>query len=78
MDLAPAGGSVLPRTLRSPNVPVQRRTAKRTVRCNRVLGGIPSLTTMSLHLVTQFNHAALVGFDFGEMEGDVLVQLLEE
>jgi hypothetical protein len=33
---------------------------------------------MSSHLVTQFYHAALVGFDVREMEGDVFVQLLEE
>jgi len=33
---------------------------------------------MSSHLVTQLNHAALVGLDLGEMEGNVSVELLEE
>src|ERR1043166_9786667 len=33
---------------------------------------------MSLHLVTKLHHAALVGFDLRQMEGDVLVELLEE
>jgi hypothetical protein len=33
---------------------------------------------MFSHLVTQFNHAALVGFDLREMEGDVSVELVEE
>src|SRR5207237_3252901 len=33
---------------------------------------------MSLHLVTKVHHAALVGFDLRQMEGDVSVELLEE
>jgi hypothetical protein len=33
---------------------------------------------MSTHLITQFNHAALVGSDLGEMEGDIFVEFLEE
>src|SRR6185312_3866559 len=33
---------------------------------------------MSSHLVTKLHHAALVGFDLREMEGDVAVELLEE
>jgi len=46
--------------------------------CRPLLGGIPSLATTSSHLVAQFNHPALVGLDFREMEGDVSVQSLEE
>src|SRR6266446_3751293 len=41
-------------------------------------GGVPWLATMSSHLVTKLHHAALVGFDLRQMEGDVSVQLLEE
>src|SRR5258705_4307146 len=33
---------------------------------------------MSSHLVTKLHHAALVGFDLRQMEGDVSVELLEE
>src|SRR3954447_23608212 len=33
---------------------------------------------MSSHLVTKLHHAALVGFDLREMEGDVAVELFEE
>ena len=33
---------------------------------------------MSSHVVTQLDHAALVGFDLREVEGDVFVELLEE
>src|SRR5688572_19954042 len=33
---------------------------------------------LSSHLVTKLDHAALVGFDLREMEGDVSVELLEE
>jgi hypothetical protein len=33
---------------------------------------------MSSHLITQLDHAALVGFDLREMEGDISVELLEE
>src|SRR5687767_14142009 len=32
----------------------------------------------SSHLVTKRHHAAIVGFDFHQMEGDVPVELLEE
>ena len=32
----------------------------------------------SSHLVTKLHHAALVGFDLRQMEGDVSVELLEE
>ena len=40
-------------------------------------GGVPWLATMS-HLVTKLHHAALIGFDLRQMEGDVSVELLEE
>jgi hypothetical protein len=33
---------------------------------------------MSSHLVTKIHHAALVGFDLRQMEGDVSVEPLEE
>ena len=33
---------------------------------------------LSSHLVTKLHHAALVGFDLRQMEGDVSVELLEE
>jgi hypothetical protein len=33
---------------------------------------------MSSHLVTKLHHAALIGFDLRQMEGDVSVELLEE
>jgi hypothetical protein len=33
---------------------------------------------MSSHLGTKLHHAALVGFDLCEMEGDVSVELVEE
>jgi hypothetical protein len=33
---------------------------------------------MSSHLVTKLHHAALVGFDLRQMEGDVSVEFLEE
>ncbi len=33
---------------------------------------------MSSHLVTKLHHAALIGFDLRQMEGDVSVQLFEE
>jgi hypothetical protein len=33
---------------------------------------------MSPHLVTELHHAAPVGFDLRQMEGDVSVELLEE
>ncbi len=33
---------------------------------------------MSSHLVTKLHHAALVGFDLREMEGDVSVEIREE
>jgi hypothetical protein len=32
----------------------------------------------SSHLVTKLHHAALIGFDLGQMEGDVSVELVEE
>src|SRR5262245_25963227 len=48
------------------------------VRCMLVLGGIPSFAAMSSDLITQFNHAALVGLHPREMEGDVSVEVLEE
>jgi hypothetical protein len=41
-------------------------------------GGVPWLATMSSHLVTKLHHAALIGFDLRQMEGDVSVELLEE
>ncbi|KAF5408822.1 MAG: hypothetical protein Udaeo2_09870 [Candidatus Udaeobacter sp.] len=41
-------------------------------------GGVPWLATRSSHLVTKLDHAALIGFDLREMEGDVSVELLEE
>jgi hypothetical protein len=31
---------------------------------------------MSSHLVTQLHHAALIGFDLRQMEGDVSAELL--
>jgi len=40
--------------------------------------GVPWLTTMSSHLVTKLHHAALIGFDLRQMEGDVFAELLEE
>src|SRR2546423_3520472 len=33
---------------------------------------------MSSHLVTKLHHAALIGFNLRQMEGDVSVELLEE
>ena len=33
---------------------------------------------LSSHLVTKLHHAALVGFDLRQMEGDVSVEFLEE
>src|SRR5437762_1109542 len=33
---------------------------------------------MSSHFVTKLHHAALIGFDLRQMEGDVSVELLEE
>ena len=33
---------------------------------------------LASHLVTKLHHAALVGFDLRQMEGDVPVELLEE
>jgi len=42
------------------------------------LSGVQWLATMSSHLVTQLNHAVLVGFDPCEMEGDVSVEVLEK
>src|SRR6266545_7375263 len=33
---------------------------------------------MSAHLVAKFHHTALVGFDLRQVEGDVLVERLEE
>src|SRR6266478_6061139 len=33
---------------------------------------------LSAHLVPKLHHPALVGFDFGQVEGDVLVEVLEE
>jgi len=33
---------------------------------------------MSSYLVTKLHHAALVGFDLRQMQGDVSVELLEE
>jgi hypothetical protein len=41
-------------------------------------GGVPWLATMSSHLVTKLHHAALIGFDLRQMEGDVSVELLKE
>ena len=41
-------------------------------------GGVRWLATMSSHLVTKLHHAALIGFDLGQMESDVSVELLEE
>jgi hypothetical protein len=35
-------------------------------------------TPMSSHVVTKLHHAAPVGVDLGQMEGDVSVELLEE
>ena len=43
----------------------------------QLLGGIPRLA-MSPHLVTKPHHAVLIGFDLGQMEGDVSVELLKE
>ena len=40
--------------------------------------GTLSLATTPTHLVTQLNHAALVGFDLREVEGDVSIELVEE
>ena len=37
-----------------------------------------SSVATSSHLVTQLHHAALVGFDLRQMEGDVSVELLEK
>jgi hypothetical protein len=33
---------------------------------------------MSSHLVTKLHHAALIGLDLRQMEGDIPVELLEE
>ena len=41
-------------------------------------GGVPWVAMMSSHLVTKLHHAALIGFDLGQMESDVSVELLEE
>ena len=48
------------------------------VRGMLLLGAVPWLAAMSSHLVTKLHHAALVGFDLRQMEGDVSVKLLEE
>jgi len=45
----------------------------------RLTDSLQSLgAAMSLHLVTKLHHAALVGFDLRQMEGDVSVELFEE
>ena len=41
-------------------------------------GGVLWLATMSSHLVTKLHHAALIGFDLRQMEGDVCIELVEE
>src|SRR5262245_14111856 len=41
-------------------------------------GSLHGLAAMSFHLVTKFHHAALVGFDLCEMQGNISVELLEE
>ena len=41
-------------------------------------GGVPWPATMSSHLVAKLHHAALIGFDLRQMEGDVCIELLEE
>src|SRR5690606_15722878 len=78
------------RSLPSPVQPAARRGNTSVVRCRSEADAIrqtrlcrhcqwhSSLTMIPLHLVTQFNHTAPVGFKLGEMESDVLVQLLEE
>ena len=38
----------------------------------------PRLVPISLHLVTEFHHSVLVGFDLREMERDISVELFEE
>ena len=43
-----------------------------------LLGGAPCLAAISSHLVMKPHHAALVGFDLRQVEGDVSVELLEE
>jgi hypothetical protein len=43
-----------------------------------LLGCVPRLVATSSYLVAELHHAALVGFDLREMEGDVSVELLEE
>ena len=44
----------------------------------RLRSTTPSYSLICSHLVTKRHHAALVGFDFGQMQGDVSVELLEE
>jgi len=41
-------------------------------------GGSSWLATMSSHLITKLHHAALIGFNLRQMEGDVSVEPLEE
>jgi len=41
-------------------------------------GDVSWLAAMRQHLVTKRHHAALIGFDLRQMEGDISVELLEE
>src|SRR5262249_25123620 len=47
-------------------------------RTSRTQEEAESLAAKSSHFVTKLHHAALVGLDLREMEGDIAVELVEE
>ena len=52
--------------------------AEGAIRCRLLLVGILWRATISSHLVTKTQHAALVGFDLRQMQWDVHVEILKE
>jgi hypothetical protein len=60
------------------NAQHQRRCEALSAACMLLLDDVSLLATTASHLVTKRHHAALVGFDLRQMEGDVSVELLEE